>query len=102
MGEDGQTYEGRGWLHESGFSNIKPRNTTITVGVMGDFTHHPPSPQLLEETKSLINESIRRRRLVANYSIFGVRNRTISNRDANALFDVISKWIKWDSILEVV
>lgn len=102
VGEDGQTYEGRGWVHESGFSNITTRNCSITIGVMGDFTHHPPSKKLLEETKSLISESIRRQRLLADYRIYGVRNRTVSERDGKALFETISNWMKWDSVIDVV
>lgn len=102
IGDDGQTYEGRGWSHETGLSNIpNPNNITLSIGFLGDFTHHKPSTVLMEETQSLIRESIKRRKILSNYKIFGVRNKTVSELDGKGIFDYISNWIKWESIIDV-
>lgn len=34
IGGDGETYEGRGWSEQSGFSFI-PRNSSLTIGIIG-------------------------------------------------------------------
>lgn len=34
IGNDGQTYQGRGWSHQSGFVEI-PQNSSLTIGFMG-------------------------------------------------------------------
>lgn len=101
IGEDGQTYEGRGWKHESGFSHLNILNSSMAIGVLGNFTETTPMVNLLKEIKSLIKESIRRRKLHSNYNIYGIRNRTISEHDGNALFNVMSEYLPLHSVFNV-
>lgn len=101
IGGDGQTYEGRGWIFESGFDDVPNKNISLTIGVIGNFTVLEPPKQQIEEIKAWIRESIRKQKLVAIYKVFGVRNLTESHLDGAGLFRKIDKWCNWDSVLEV-
>lgn len=94
IGGDGKTYEGKGWLHQSGFEALPFKNITLTVALIGDFTHSIPLFAQTEEIKSFVSESIRRRRLSSNYVMKGVREKA---GDAEAMFQFFSKNLdRWD------
>ncbi|XP_037035099.1 peptidoglycan-recognition protein SC2-like isoform X2 [Bradysia coprophila] len=100
IGGDGETYEIRGWSEQCGFSFV-PRNSSLTIGVIGSFNKHPPPNEQLTETYALISESLRRHKITENYRIYGVRNRSISATNSEALLTSISKWDHWDSTVNL-
>jgi len=94
IGGDGRMYEIRGWMYASGF-DLPRNNETITVGLIGDFTHHEShaTAKQLAEAKAFISESIRRKKLNANYRIYGAR---LHEQDGEKFFKNIesltSRW----------
>lgn len=105
IGGDGQTYEGRGWSYQSGFDSLPDRNSSLAIAFIGHFTNEKQPPrQQIEEAKALINESIRRKKLSADYRIFGVsRDNEVRGEAAerNGLFLQFSLWHKWKYVISL-
>lgn len=99
IGGDGKTYEAKGWMHQSGFVKLPSKNVTLTVALIGNFTNSNPLFCQLEEIKSFVSESIRRRKLSVNYVVKGVREKV---GDGEAMFQFISNnWDRWHSTINV-
>lgn len=92
IGGDGKTYELRGWKYRSGFDEIPFNNETITVGLIGDFTFKEPAVIQVHEVDALISESIRRRKLLADYKIRGAR---LHEKDGHKMFKIFKTSAQW-------
>lgn len=71
-------------------------------GHVGEFTKKPPPSMQLDELKALLFEANRRRKLMANYKVYGVRRLTKSRGDGAALFAKLGKWPQWRTLFTVV
>ncbi|XP_055846813.1 peptidoglycan-recognition protein SC2 isoform X1 [Episyrphus balteatus] len=101
IGGDGQTYEVRGWNHESGLS-ILPQQSSLVIGFIGNYTFVPPTDTQCTSALSIVNESMQRKKLHSSYQVFGLRNLSISHFDGEALFNRISKWQRFVTLLNVL
>lgn len=101
IGGDGQTYEVRGWNHESGLS-ILPQQSSLVIGFIGNYTFIPPTDTQCTSALSIVNESMQRKKLHNSYQVFGLRNLSISHFDGEALFNRISKWQRFVTLLHVL
>lgn len=54
---------------------------------------------MFDVAKALISESIRRRRLNASYSMFGMRNN--SGMDGEALYQQLADWPHWKNVIDL-
>jgi hypothetical protein len=70
----GESYEVRGWEHESGFTNHSINNESVSVALIGNYTVNQLEHTQLAEIEALISEAIRRRQLQKDYNIYGVHN----------------------------
>lgn len=101
IGGDGQTYEVRGWNHESGLS-ILPQQSSLVIGFIGNYTSVPPTETQCTSALSIVNECMQRKKLHSSYQVFGLRNLSISHFDGEALFNRISKWQRFVTLLHVL
>lgn len=101
IGGDGQTYEVRGWNHDSGLS-ILPQQSSLVIGFIGNYTFVPPTETQCTSALSIVNESMERKKLHSSYQVFGLRNLSISHFDGEALFNRISKWQRFVTLLHVL
>ncbi|XP_055376735.1 peptidoglycan-recognition protein LD [Condylostylus longicornis] len=101
IGSDGQTYEIRGWKYMNGFKFV-PKETSLVIGFIGNYTVKSPSENQLRSASSLINETKRLKRLDDPFQIYGVRNLTISHLEGDALFKKLSTWPEFDTLLKVL
>jgi len=60
-----------------------------------------PNAISLQSALSLLKESVRRKKLQQNYRIFGIRNVTAHDNDAEALFRFVINWPHFEKILNV-
>lgn len=88
----GDCYEIRGWNYVSGFTIADIMNTSIAVGLIGNFTSNVPSENQLAELVAFINESIRRKKLSKNFNLYGIRN------DSN-VHEILNDMEQWSGIL---
>ncbi|XP_055703121.1 peptidoglycan-recognition protein SB1-like isoform X2 [Phlebotomus papatasi] len=100
ISDDGLTYEAQGWKFQSGFIGLKERNRTFALGFLGNFTKQTPKRRQLEESRSFINEAIRRGKLQSKYGVFVARNKTEQPRDSQALIDSLKIWDSWRGVIE--
>ncbi|GAB0101013.1 hypothetical protein DMENIID0001_171300 [Sergentomyia squamirostris] len=100
ISDRGQTYEAQGWLYQSDFHELLERNVSLAVGFLGNFTAQSPKRSQLEETRSFINEAIRRGRLRRNFGVYVVRNLSIHPQDATALINAVKLWPNWRRVIE--
>lgn len=54
---------------------------------------------MFDVAKALISESIRRRRLNASYSMFGIRKN--SGMDGEALYQQLADWPHWKNVIDL-
>ncbi|XP_052860841.1 peptidoglycan-recognition protein SB2-like isoform X3 [Anopheles cruzii] len=101
IGGDGVTYEARGWKSQHGFTDLPGHNTTLVVGIIGDFTERQPPEVQYAELKALFTESIRRFSLSAQYRIRGVVHGTQSAGDPTALYSQLQRWPHWAGLVAV-
>ncbi|XP_058053911.1 peptidoglycan-recognition protein SB2-like isoform X3 [Anopheles bellator] len=101
IGGDGVTYEARGWKSQHGFTDLPGHNTTLVVGLIGDFTERQPPEVQYAELKALFTESIRRFSLSAHYRIHGVTRGAQSAGDATALYSQLQRWPHWAGLVAV-
>lgn len=92
VGGDGKTYELRGWKFQSGFDGIPFNHKSITVGLIGDFTIKEPVAIQVHEVNALISESVRRKKLSADYKIHGAR---LHEKDGLKMFKIFRKFAQW-------
>ncbi|XP_026472977.1 uncharacterized protein LOC113377026 [Ctenocephalides felis] len=96
IGGDGHTYEGRGWHDHDALKHSLKNHTTLSVALIGDFTHDLPPKKQLEEAKAFIIESIRRRKLSPNYYLVGHRQINKNTKSpGDALMEEITGWRHW-------
>uniref|UniRef100_A0A3F2YWT7 Peptidoglycan recognition protein family domain-containing protein n=1 Tax=Anopheles farauti TaxID=69004 RepID=A0A3F2YWT7_9DIPT len=100
IGGDGVTYEARGWKAQHGFQQLPGRNTTLVVGMIGDFTDRQPPEVQYAELKAFLTESIRRLSLSPHYRLHGVVNATRTANDAAALYNQLQRWPHWKGLVE--
>ncbi|XP_063700686.1 peptidoglycan-recognition protein SB2-like [Culicoides brevitarsis] len=94
IGGDGHVYEILGWdLNGSNDPNM------LTVGFMGDFTNQIPPKLMFDVAKALISESIRRKRLNADYNVFGIRNSSLIVPDGEAMYENLALWPRWKNVI---
>ncbi|XP_041768377.1 peptidoglycan-recognition protein LD isoform X2 [Anopheles merus] len=96
IGGDGVTYEARGWKSQHGFVDLPGRNTTLVVGMIGNFTDRQPAEVQYAELKAFITESIRRLSLSPQYRLHGAVNATRPSQDSTiALYSQLERWLHW-------
>ncbi|KAH8351437.1 hypothetical protein KR059_002403, partial [Drosophila kikkawai] len=67
---DCQTFEARGWGYESSYPGDLPQNSSLVMAFVGNFSRRPPSNCQLRTAQALILESLKRRRLQADYQLY--------------------------------
>uniref|UniRef100_A0A3F2YTT2 Peptidoglycan recognition protein family domain-containing protein n=1 Tax=Anopheles christyi TaxID=43041 RepID=A0A3F2YTT2_9DIPT len=95
IGGDGVTYEARGWKSQHGFDDLPGRNTTLVVGMIGNFTDRQPAEVQYAELKAFLTESIRRFSLAPQYRLHGAINATQPTKDGAALYNQLQRWPHW-------
>uniref|UniRef100_A0A182WKE1 Peptidoglycan recognition protein family domain-containing protein n=1 Tax=Anopheles minimus TaxID=112268 RepID=A0A182WKE1_9DIPT len=95
IGGDGVTYEARGWKSQHGFKDLPGRNTTLVVGMIGNFTDRQPAAIQYAELKAFLTESIRRFSLSPQYRLYGAFNTTRATNDGAALYNQLQRWPHW-------
>uniref|UniRef100_A0A182LVK5 Peptidoglycan recognition protein family domain-containing protein n=1 Tax=Anopheles culicifacies TaxID=139723 RepID=A0A182LVK5_9DIPT len=95
IGGDGVTYEARGWKSQHGFKDLPGQNTTLVVGMIGNFTDRQPTAVQYAELKAFLTESIRRFSLSPQYRLHGAINSTRSGNDGAALYSQLQRWPHW-------
>ncbi|XP_053677681.1 peptidoglycan-recognition protein SB2-like isoform X2 [Anopheles nili] len=95
IGGDGVTYEARGWKKQHGFGDLTGQNTTLVVGIVGDFTDRQPADVQYAELKAFLNESIRRLSLSPHYRLRGAVNETRDANDGAAMYRQLQRWSHW-------
>uniref|UniRef100_A0A182Y123 Peptidoglycan recognition protein family domain-containing protein n=1 Tax=Anopheles stephensi TaxID=30069 RepID=A0A182Y123_ANOST len=95
IGGDGVTYEARGWKSQHGFEDLPGRNTTLVVGMIGNFTDRQPTAVQYAELKAFFTESIRRFSLSPHYRLHGFINTTHATNDGAALYGQLQRWPHW-------
>lgn len=68
---------------------------------IGDFTKESPSTAQLNSASALIAELVHQKKIASNYSIFGIQHIKKAHHDGSALFEVTSKWKRWDELLTI-
>lgn len=102
IGGDGQTYEARGWTHQSGVAEV-PASSSLTIAFMGDFSARPPDEALLRQADTLLGEAVQRGHLAANYRAYGVRYLAEAHDNGMALFaELERRWPQWDVLINVM
>ncbi|XP_049296839.1 peptidoglycan-recognition protein SB2-like isoform X2 [Anopheles funestus] len=95
IGGDGVTYEARGWKSQHGFEDLPGQNTTLVVGMIGNFTDRQPTAIQYAELKAFLTESIRRLSLSSQYRLHGAINTTRAANDGAALYNQLQRWPHW-------
>lgn len=102
IGGDGQTYEARGWSHQSGVDEVLA-NTSLTIAFIGDFSALPPAEAQLRQAETLLGEAVQRGHLAANYRAYGVRYLAEAHDNGLALFSALAlRWPQWDVLINVM
>ncbi|XP_070497917.1 peptidoglycan-recognition protein SC2-like [Chironomus tepperi] len=96
ISDSGDSYEIRGWNYASGFPAVYNKNESIVVGFMGDFTTKMPTNFQLAELSAFINESIRRKKLVRNFKLYGIQS---NDEEDLKLHDGLENMKGWKGIL---
>ncbi|XP_064547473.1 peptidoglycan-recognition protein LD [Drosophila montana] len=91
MAGDCETYEARGWQYASSFESL-PQASSLVFAFVGDFSQWLPSLCQLQMAKALLWESQRRLKLQPLYQLYGLRNVSRSERDADALVGQLQLW----------
>uniref|UniRef100_A0A2Y9D1L5 Peptidoglycan recognition protein family domain-containing protein n=1 Tax=Anopheles dirus TaxID=7168 RepID=A0A2Y9D1L5_9DIPT len=100
IGGDGVTYEARGWKSQHGFQELPGQNTTLVVGMIGDFTDRQPADVQYAELKAFLTESIRRLSLTPHYRLHGAVNATRASNDGAALYNQLQRWPHWKGLVQ--
>ncbi|XP_050075122.1 peptidoglycan-recognition protein 2-like [Anopheles maculipalpis] len=99
IGGDGVTYEARGWKSQHGFEDLPGRNTTLVVGMIGNFTDRQPTAVQYAELKAFFTESIRRFYLSPHYRLHGFINTTHATKDGTAMYNQLQRWPHWQGFV---
>ncbi|XP_053667239.1 peptidoglycan-recognition protein LD [Anopheles marshallii] len=99
VGGDGVTYEARGWKSQHGFKDLPGQNTTLVVGMIGNFTDRQPTAVQYAELKAFFTESIRRFSLSPQYRLHGAINSTRAANDGAALYNQLQRWPHWNGFV---
>uniref|UniRef100_A0A087YSZ4 Peptidoglycan recognition protein family domain-containing protein n=1 Tax=Anopheles darlingi TaxID=43151 RepID=A0A087YSZ4_ANODA len=101
IGGDGNTYEARGWKYQHGFHDLPGKNSTLVVGMIGDFSQRHPTDMQYAELKAFLTESIRRLSLSPHYKLRGIVNGTQPTEDATTLYHQLQRWPHWGGLVPV-
>lgn len=115
IGGDGQTYEARGWWHQSGVldvpasllaangvSNATNPGASLTVAFIGDYSARAPSEAQLRQAETLLGEAVQRGRLTPDYRAYGVRYLAEAADNGDALWaELARRWAHWAAVISV-
>lgn len=94
VGGDGAIYIGRGWDNQG--AHTKSHNKkSICIAFIGTFNKiTPPECQLIAAQK-LLEEGVKRNKLIPDYKLYGQRQLIPSESPGLALYEIIKKWDHW-------
>ncbi|KAL7017419.1 hypothetical protein ACKWTF_010369 [Chironomus riparius] len=99
ISDSGDSYEIRGWNYASGFPATFNKNQSIVVGFIGDFTAKMPTNLQLAELSAFMIESIRRKKLIKNFNLYGIQS---NDEEDLKLHDGLKNMKEWKGILQVL
>lgn len=94
VGGDGTVYIWRGWDIE-GAHTPGCNSKSICIALIGTFINQAPSKQQIDAVQKLIEEGIKRNKLIANYKLFGQRQLALTQSPGQVLYELIQKWDHW-------
>lgn len=71
---------------------------SIGIAFIGDFMDEAPPKQQLIATHTIIAESVKQKKLIADYKLYGQRQLLATNSPGDALHDIIVKWKHWSAV----
>ncbi|XP_019636421.1 PREDICTED: peptidoglycan-recognition protein SC2-like [Branchiostoma belcheri] len=96
VGGDGDVFEGRGWDVRGAHAGPDWNGRSIGICFMGNFTDTLPSEEAITAGKMLIQLSVQRNKLMANYTLYGHRQvldaRTCPGEE---FYNLITEWEHW-------
>ncbi|XP_066263796.1 peptidoglycan-recognition protein SC2-like [Branchiostoma lanceolatum] len=95
VGGNGDVFEGRGWDVKGAHAGADWNGRSIGICFIGNFTDKLPPEEAITAGKMLIQLSIERNKLMANYTLYGHRQVLLRTCPGNEFYKLITEWKNW-------
>ncbi|XP_078597485.1 peptidoglycan-recognition protein SC2-like isoform X1 [Branchiostoma floridae x Branchiostoma japonicum] len=96
VGGNGDVFEGRGWGVKGAQAGPDWNNRSIGICFIGDFTDKLPPKEAITAGKVLIQLGVDKKKLVANYTLYGHRQVRPTECPGNEFFKLVTHWDHWE------